>query len=331
MKNKLFLVSGILLGLASIFGDNLLGRPFDGLGYLQLTGLLIGITFFLFGLKVNFVSLLKRISIILFVMGIILLGLNIIGIFNPLRNKDINNGVKWVDGINRFPTVTYQYAIMELNKGDFESKELYARRLNNLIFSSTIHFWGKDEDENKKFNIILPFYENYLIYIHNLDKQYKERPYTFCNPYKAIERGVGICSQMAQIVVSVWDPRERKAHMVLLDGHVVSEVEIKDNIWWILDPDFGIVIDKSLNDIEDNPEIVYSYYKNGGFSEETALSMVSYYGKKGNKIITNLGICKEEMVFERLIWVIPAILISPYSLILIFHIATVKKYKFNKA
>ena len=50
--------------------------------------------------------------------------------------------------------------------------------------------------------------------------------------------------------------------MVSLAGHMVAtaQVDEKSDEWWILDADFGVVIEHNIDEIEQQPEIISSFY-----------------------------------------------------------------------
>ena len=63
------------------------------------------------------------------------------------------------------------------------------------------HYW-RDEGINKYY-LRIPFWENYLLYIASYIDPEEYLKYEFYDYRRAIERGVGLCSQQA-IIVSTW-------------------------------------------------------------------------------------------------------------------------------
>ena len=323
IKKAIITSSGLLITLISFYLDTLRGQVGDELGYFQITGIVFGILITIYGTGFGILKAGERLSEILLFTGLLLLSVNIYGEFRSLRNPTLSEGKPFVDDIIRKPQYTPQEAMALLPKFSNESQEEYADRLTELIYKSTVHYW-ETTDDLEEYNHILPFYENYLLYFRLWGTPNAKNAHAICDPYQAVERGVVICSQAAQIIVSLWDATETNAHMITLDGHVITEVKISDEKWWVLDPDFGVVIKEDFETIENNPNLAYTYYKEKGYSTETSNKMVARYEKKGNYIITNTGICRSQAQLEKDKWLFPFYATLPF----LFIIATKKAYKF---
>jgi hypothetical protein len=104
-----------------------------------------------------------------------------------------------------------------------------------------------------------------------------------------------------------------EARNMVLEGHVVAEVEVDpaNDIWWILDADFGVVLEHNVKTLEGQPEIVIESYMNAGYDLETATLIAGFYGKDGNYVQSNPGICRVEERLYRLKWLIPIALLIP--------------------
>jgi hypothetical protein len=166
------------------------------------------------------------------------------------------------------------------------------------------------------YNHQIPLRENYFLWALSYLNPSTYRFYQFCDPYKAIERGVMICSQATEVMVELWKKTGLEARNIVLDGHVVAEAQVdpKQDIWWILDADFGVVLEHNIHFVEAHPEMVVQKYVEAGYDLQTAQLVAGFYGKEGNYVQTNVGICRAEDTFYRWKWYLPLGLLIPSTL-----------------
>jgi hypothetical protein len=163
------------------------------------------------------------------------------------------------------------------------------------------------------------------------DRFYK---FEFTDYRRAIERGVGMCSQHAIITAEALFERGWKTKMIGLTGHVVASVLIdeQNDTWWIVDTDYGVIIPASLEEIENNLKLLDRYYGAKGYPPESIAHLESVYGSKDNFVSDGYGIGNyllKTRYLERasyiLIWIIPILLISPQVVILAQKSSSKKK------
>ena len=137
----------------------------------------------------------------LFILGLFLLAINIIGLFKTMRNPDIyteENTLK-----NRISDITIKYPEIKklLVKKPGESNEAFAVRINKVVNDGFSHYWK--EAGIDKYHIRVPLWENYLLFAASYidPKEYKK--YEFSNYKKNLERGVGLCSSHSIVVKGV--------------------------------------------------------------------------------------------------------------------------------
>ncbi len=205
----------------------------------------------------------KVFAIVFLYIGLSLLGLNLFGLFISLRNKDIYNEDEtyFKDDI----TLTENQFWQELKKRD-KSDEAFSIRVNTAINQGIAHYW-KDEGIDK-YNIRIPIYENYILNIASYLIPSKFRKFEYSNNKKAIERGIGLCSQHAILLSDILERNGINTKIINLPVHVVVLVQVNkdNNIWWIIDPDFGLIIRNDLKDVISDPEIINKNYKNRNFN-----------------------------------------------------------------
>ncbi|MBI1923541.1 hypothetical protein HYR99_04745 [Candidatus Poribacteria bacterium] len=205
------------------------------------------------------------------------------------------------------------------------SDEIYAVKINDAINKGIAHYWRKEGID--KYKLRVPIYENYLLFLASYLYPSVYERYEFRNYRQALERGVGLCSQHAFILVGFLRENGIRCEPVGLSGHVVvtAQVDKSNDTWWILDPDYGVVIKQSLDEIEKNPEIIRPYYAEKGYDKNSAVTpsvddLVRIYGKDGNYIGAGRRWGYIESLSYILIWVIPLGLVSPYLITVVVHL-----------
>jgi hypothetical protein len=257
-------------------------------------------------------------KITFFVFGLLLLGINLAGLFVSLRNPSIyqDRKVRDKDDI----TLPADELLRAAERRQNEAAEAYVVRLNEAVNKGIAYYW---EDEGvEKYNLRVPLHENYLLFLAGYVLPRYYRKYEFSDQYKNIERGVGICSLHATVVAALLKDHGVNSKVILLDQHVVAAAQVGDapERWWIVDPDLGVVVEHDIGEIEAEPGLIKPYYLERGYSQEYVDWLARVYGKEGNVVFDG---AKEymprrlryiEYVSYILKWAIPAILIAPFAL-----------------
>lgn len=224
------------------------------------------------------ISPLKRaIGLLLVLAGVGLFLLALSGRNLDLRNLEIyelNKGTPF--GV----TLSYGEFLKRLPRREREGDENYAIRLNGLVNQAMAHYW--DRPDTEKFNIVLPAKENWLIWLDQLDET--DSRYEFKDPYKAVERGVGFCSQESLALYGFLKLAGIKAQEIKLSGHVVVRAMVAPEKWLVLDPDYGVVIPRDMSEIEKNPEIISPFYRRAGFGQDEINRLKDVYGPDKNEV-----------------------------------------------
>jgi hypothetical protein len=250
---------------------------------------------------------------ILFVLGLILLAICILGLFKSLRNPELYAETN-TSRLNDI-TIRLEDAKKEILRKPNESDKEFACRVNFVVSKSMMHYWKKEGI--RKYNLRVPFWENYLLFLVNSLKS--DNMYEFRNYHKALERGVGLCSTHSIVLKGILLDNGIEASLWDIAGHVVVRAKVSDEEWYILDPDFGLIVPHDIPEIEANPEIVrpsYEHmadlYKKDAKDPYTTDHVIEIYGKEGNHIYTY------DARFENFsyiaIWVIPFLFMLPLIL-----------------
>ncbi len=250
-------------------------------------------------------------KITLFLLGVILLGINIFGQFKSLRNEDLYSEVTpYKDDI----TIQFSEAKKQWHRNENEPDKDYALRVTMLINNSMAHYW-KDEGI-KKYYLQVPIWENYLLSL----KQFvlKRKKYEFRNYDKAIERGVGICSQPCIALKDLLNDQGIEADLWDIKGHVVVDAKFSDGNRYTLDPDYGHLVPYGMEAIQANPELVRESYKNQDDVYAPHLTkhkhtddIVQMYARDGNHIYY-MDKTYEDFSYIA-IWILPILLMFPYA------------------
>ena len=205
----------------------------------------------------------------LFYLGFFLFIINIIGLFISLRNESIYQEK------NTFFTndiiLTEKEFYDRINKAVIDKKE-YITNLNEAVNQGIAKYW-RNAGINK-YNLRIPFYENYLLFIASYLNPEEYLKYEFVDYRKAIERGIGLCSQQAIIVSEILLEKSIPSFIVGLSGHVVlrAQVDKSHDEWWVLDPDYGVVIPYDIDIIENNTKKLGPFTPKQGISRKKLIS-----------------------------------------------------------
>jgi hypothetical protein len=248
----------------------------------------------------------------LFALGIFLLALDIFGLFKSMRNEALYSEVT---PYRNDITVRLEDAKKQFDRKENETDKDYALRECMLFNHAMAHYW-KDEDI-RKYHMRVPLWENYLLTIKEWITGNKK--YVFRNYKKAVERGVGICSQPCTALQDLLQEKGIKADLWDIAGHVVVGVKFNDGSEYTLDPDYGHCIPYGMTAIENNPELARPTYANQDEVYEPGLKdhkhtndILEEYGKEGNHIYT---MAKGFENFSYVaIWIIPFLLVLPWLL-----------------
>jgi hypothetical protein len=257
----------------------------------------------------------KIFKILLFVLGILLLGINITGLFKSLRNEELYSEITpYRDDISiLFPEVKKEWV-----RHKNESEKDFALRVNKLINNAMAHYWK--EEGTGKYSMAVPVWENYILRLRQIVSGRKK--YEFRNYKKAIERGVGICSQPCIALQDLLTHNGIEADLWDIKGHVVVEAKFSDGTRYTLDPDYGQYVLLGMDEIQANPELVREPYRD---QDEVYAShvkehkhtddIVNMYEKDGNHIY-NMSKSFEDFSYIAK-WVLPLLLLLPYLLVLL--------------
>ena len=237
----------------------------------------------------SFASAVTWWAVLIAAFGVMLIGINLFGHFQHLRGFSTNDG-HLTGPFLRTPGGTeleWQALLQALPRRAGESNKDYAIRINELVSGNVRHIWNYANEGVLRLHV--PIWENYILWLlGEIRDDY--RRYTFVDARKALERGVGMCSQTSLIVTALLREGGLDTRVAQLGGHTVVTAEVAPAEWYVLDPDIGVVIPKSLKEIERDLSSIRSIYEDGYrrqshyYPELASEIMVSIYGPEGNSI-----------------------------------------------
>lgn len=246
-------------------------------------------------------------------IGLLLLVVNITGLFIPLRNDAI-----YTEPDASFPrdiVIPYKAAVHLVNRLPGEADLEYLERLTQVINASMAHYWVKEDAA--KYRILVPVWENWLLWIAGMFRADGYDMYEYFDYHKALERGVGMCSQHAIAEVGILNDNGVEAQIINLSNqHIVLRARIGDE-YYVADPDFGVVIPYDLWKLHQEPELVRPYYQ--GFQMDDWA--IKVFALNGHVVFDDLRMYKQirlwsftEWFSYLAIWLIPLLLIVPFLL-----------------
>jgi hypothetical protein len=203
-------------------------------------------------------SLQQRVTVVgagIGVAGLVLLGANLYGLTQPLRSPRLELMPGNHDPIDM--TLAYDQALSLLQHRDGVAPDSYLRQATLAVAGSVLHNWNEELFDELRVHI--PLWENWILHLLGLVEP-QLRNYVFWDHRRALERGVGLCGHVASVLVGFLGEQGFDAMTLSLTGHMVVTVEIGEGRWFILDPDYGVVIPASIEDVVRNPQILRDAY-----------------------------------------------------------------------
>lgn len=254
---------------------------------------------------------------VLFGIGAFLLVLNGIGLFKSLRNDEIYTLEHELRNRKNDVVIRYPEIKSRLVRQEGESEQDFSVRVNSVIHDGYSHYWKKEGID--RFNMRVPAWENYLLYVASFVNPKKYERYEFSDYKKNLERGVGVCSGHSIVLKGVLNDHGIKAELLDVGGrHVVVRAEYADHSAYLLDPDYGIHIPHDTAAVTANPELARGPYLNMAdlYYEDakepyTTDFLVEIFGRHKHTYTVNN---KFEHFSYVAIWVIPFLLMLPLVL-----------------
>lgn len=141
-----------------------------------------------------------------------------------------------------------------------ESDFDYVKRMTLYVHDLSIHYFEKENRYDNIHIMVAPFAWCWPLWLRGLWAAYSGNKFSveFCNAEKALERGYGYCSQRSVALQDILRRKGFKAKTRDLYGHVVCTAMVEGREV-LLDPDYRIAAQESLEDFHQNPELLLKY------------------------------------------------------------------------
>jgi hypothetical protein len=211
-----------------------------------------------------------------------LISANIAGVFLSLR---VEMPTERVEGIRMGPPrLPLELARAKLLWSKTDTPESYATRANQTIHDSMIN--GDVTTDLSRWRLEIPVWENWVL--HGLGViEPKLRSYRFWDYHKEFERGIGLCGHLSTILVGYLEANGVPARMVGLSGHMIVTAEVAPGVWYLFDPDYGVVIPHALEVVENSQELIEAAY--AAEDDATLRAIINYYASKTDNSVDSTG------------------------------------------
>jgi hypothetical protein len=245
------------------------------------------------------------------VWGLALLALNLAGLAIPLRNDAIYTEVGTAFGPGDI-TLTAAELRAALVRAPAEPTERYVRRATGAVNHGVAHYWR--EEGAARYRLHLPIWENWLLWAAGYWQPGAFGLYEICDVERAIERGVGLCSEHAIILASAFERAGVRAQILGSPRHVLTTVEVAPGVWWLADADYGVVMPFDLATARSQPELIRSAYAVANSDARTAALLRAILSTDAfDTRASARAYCGARLTIERwayaLKWLIPALLL----------------------
>jgi len=220
---------------------------------------------------------LVRCKLFIFILGFSLTTVNVYGLFQDIRPEHFSAGDLRFEGDI---AVEYEKTLRALARNVGESEKDYTSRLSHVISKGLSHIHWVSFD-NTKFNQLIPIWENYFLYFMGKVSNIPEfERYHFADYKRSLKRGIGICGDASMIMSQLLEIEGIQHNIINFPSHIVVGVNFKDGTEFVQDPDFGITIPYSPDDIQNNVSIVNDFYSNAGYTESDLAKLHKIYNNK---------------------------------------------------
>jgi hypothetical protein len=204
---------------------------------------------------------LVRFSGFVFVLGAALLALNLYGLGFSLRSPLV---VQEPTDFSHERIIASDEAWAQLKSLDQNDRRNFALRASEIIGSAMKHerYGGGDfaPEVYAQYYMTVPAWENYFLYLFSFLKPSTYVSYELSGYRHALERGIGQCGQQAMTVIGFLEEHGFNTGFVQLNGHVVATAEVAPGEWYVLDPDYGVSIPHSIDELANSRALVETYY-----------------------------------------------------------------------
>jgi hypothetical protein len=207
-------------------------------------------------------------------VGIALTAINLYGLSQDIRPQGLfEEDLRFENDIS----LDYQQTMQQLVRLPDETDSEFAARASFVISQGLAHIHWKDEADPRRYNQLVPIWENYFLYFMGIASNIPEyQKYHFADYDRSIKRGIGICGDASMILSQVLDKQGIPNQLLSFPGHVVLAAKVADKEF-VFDPDFGVSLPFSPDEIAQAPSLVNNYYRDAGYTTNDLIGLNRIY------------------------------------------------------
>lgn len=248
------------------------------------------------------------------IIGISLMVLNLYGLTQPIRKPGL--GIIEQEQLRFVPERVWSYeeSMTAIEALEPSSKvRALVRKANMLVNQSLVHVEWRQVDP-VQYRQLVPIWENYFIWaVGKFSGLPQFERYHYANYKRSIRRGIGICGDASMVLSSILDNHDIENRIVSFQGHVIVEYEDEFGKASLVDPDFGVELNGSLEQLTENPAEFESAYLEAGYPPEEVSYLFEAYRTPVALFDDTFHFVTKRFIFEEITyvlkWLLPLILL----------------------
>ena len=249
-------------------------------------------------------------------LGVILLGLNLYGLTQSIRKPDLQDTPQHLLRFYPDRLISYEDSLDLIDDlAAFKNTDQLVAKANAVVNDSLMHVEWKKVDP-VAYRQLIPVWENYFLYsLGRFSDQPQLQRYHYSNYKRSIKRGIGVCGDAAIVLSSILDRYGIDNRLLsFANGHVVVAYLSQDGVEYLVDPDFGVEMYVSLDELIRNPDVIRSTYSHRGYSDREIDVLVRVYASDYLEFDDTYHFMTKRYIFEEvsyyLKWPLPVLLIG---------------------
>ncbi len=196
------------------------------------------------------------------VVGLLLTGVNLVGLAIPLRADAVHGDRADLSGARILDPADAFAQLARLDPADRERFALEATRIvGGAVWAADGgRAWPADDPRLVEYHYAMPVWDNWIFFVLRYLHPSAYRYYHVCDWRRALERGIGGCEQQDMALVGFLREHGYRTGIVDLYRHTVALAETAPGRWIVLDPDFGVGIPHTLDELTADRALLEGYY-----------------------------------------------------------------------
>ncbi len=204
------------------------------------------------------------------------MGLNLYGLTQPIRYPGLFETDKDLLRFSSEKNYTFDETMETLDR--FEPAETSidtTRELNTIVNNAMTHVYWTRVDPGT-YRQLVPAWENYFLYaIGKFTSLPQFNRYHFSDYRRTLERGIGLCGDASIVLSSLLDKYDIENNILAYpEGHVIVEQFNEDGQSRLFDPDFGVELGVTRDELPNRLDEVEQAYLAAGYDKERDIDLL---------------------------------------------------------